>query len=114
MGRLRVLVADDQEYMRRAIVQLLGVEFDVVCAVGDGRKLVTTAIDLRPDVIVSSIQLPVLQARDRVVGRIPVSPVLQRALPSTGPRKLGSGKVRRIGTALHRERRRDNRSAESR
>jgi DNA-binding NarL/FixJ family response regulator len=60
MNKLRVLVADDHEEMRWTIVKTLLGHFDVVGAVGDGRKLVETAIALQPDVIVSDVAMPML------------------------------------------------------
>ncbi len=59
-AKLRVLVADDHEQCRWAISNLLRDGFDVVAAVGDGRKLVDAAMLLAPDVIVSDISMPFL------------------------------------------------------
>jgi DNA-binding NarL/FixJ family response regulator len=58
--RLRVLAADDHEQCRWALDRLLGIAFEVVASVGDGRKVVDSAIALAPDVIVSDIAMPVL------------------------------------------------------
>ena len=58
--KLRVLVADDHEQCRWAIVNLLRVEFEVVAAVADGRNLLHAAMSLLPDVIVSDISMPLL------------------------------------------------------
>jgi CheY-like chemotaxis protein len=55
---LRILVADDHERMRDCIVGVLRMEFDVIGAVCDGNELVTAAITLKPDVIVSDICMP--------------------------------------------------------
>ena len=60
MNKLRVLVADDHEEMRWAIVKALLGHFDVVGAVADGRRLVEAAIVLQPDVIVSDVAMPML------------------------------------------------------
>jgi len=59
-AKLRVLVADDHEQCRWAIVNLLRVEFEVVAAVADGRNLLDAAMSLLPDVIVSDISMPLL------------------------------------------------------
>ncbi len=59
-AKLRVLVADDHEQCRWAIVRLLRVEFEVVAAVADGSRLVDAAMSLLPDVIVSDIHMPLL------------------------------------------------------
>ena len=67
--KLRVVIADDHEEWRWAMAQILGADYDVVAAVGDGKKLIHTAMGLLPDVIVSDISMPVLsgvQAMDRL------------------------------------------------
>lgn len=60
-GRLRVLVADDNEDVRLAIFKLLdAAEFDIVAAAASGRELVDAAVALEPDVIVSDLMMPSL------------------------------------------------------
>ena len=58
--RLRVLVADDEEVLRKAIVRLLEETFAIVGQVSTGRELVTAAVELRPDVIVSDLTMPLM------------------------------------------------------
>src|SRR6185369_1049437 len=58
--RLRVLVADDEEFLRRAIVRLLEDTFTIVGQVSTGRELVSAAVELRPDVIVSDLEMPLM------------------------------------------------------
>ena len=60
MDKLRVLIAEDREELRATIIELLRAEFTVVGDVGDGQKLVETASSLKPDIIVSDIDLPLL------------------------------------------------------
>ena len=55
---MRVLVADDSLELRNAIVRLLHDTFEVVGSVSTGRDLVDAAISLRPDVIVSDLEMP--------------------------------------------------------
>jgi len=57
---IRILIAEDHEYMRGQLIRLLDIEFRVVDAVADGRSLVSAAIALKPDVIVSDVCMPVL------------------------------------------------------
>jgi DNA-binding NarL/FixJ family response regulator len=57
----RVLVVDDQELVRaglRAILETNGV--DVVGEAGDGEEAVELARDLRPDVVLMDVRMPVL------------------------------------------------------
>src|ERR1700757_3017606 len=60
MRKLRVLVADDHERMRLAIVQVLSKNFKIVGVAGDGEQLVDSAVSLNPDVIVTDISMPFL------------------------------------------------------
>ena len=58
MPKQRVLVAENHEEMRWAIIELLHKPFQVVAAVCDGEELVQAANCLLPDVIVSDIFMP--------------------------------------------------------
>jgi DNA-binding NarL/FixJ family response regulator len=60
MGKIRVLLADDHEAVRERVRGLLGEDFEVVGAVGDGREAVIAALRLDPDVLVIDISMPVL------------------------------------------------------
>ena len=60
MGRLRVLIADDNDSVRAAVGRLLDDTFELVDAVATGRELVDAALVHRPDVIVSDLDMPAL------------------------------------------------------
>jgi DNA-binding NarL/FixJ family response regulator len=60
MARPRVLLADDHRLLREAFAQLLEPDCEVVGAVGDGRALLAAAQELRPDVVVLDIAMPLL------------------------------------------------------
>jgi DNA-binding NarL/FixJ family response regulator len=60
MLRSKVLVADDHTIVAQGIGSLLQNEFELIGIVNDGRKLVETARQTRPDVIISDIAMPVL------------------------------------------------------
>jgi CheY-like chemotaxis protein len=59
-GRLRVLVAEDNDDLRNSVLELLGPMFEIVGAVSTGRELVDAAVTLKPDVIVSDLMMPSL------------------------------------------------------
>jgi DNA-binding NarL/FixJ family response regulator len=59
-GRLRVLVADDCDRIREAIVLYLDTQFEIVAAVSTGVDLVEAALAVNPDVIVSDVSMPLL------------------------------------------------------
>ena len=56
----RVLLADDHTLLLGALEKLLSEECDVVGQVSDGRALVAAAEELKPDVIVLDISMPLL------------------------------------------------------
>jgi len=62
--RPRVLLADDHRLVVEACVSLLEPECKVLGIVADGRTLLSTALALRPDVIVLDIGMPLLNGLD--------------------------------------------------
>lgn len=57
MNRLRVLLAEDHAETAARLRKLLGVDFDVIATVEDGRALVDASERLSPDVIVTDIAM---------------------------------------------------------
>ena len=62
--RPRILIADDHALIAELCKRLLEAEFEVVGTVGDGRALVRAAADLKPDVIVVDVAMPLLNGID--------------------------------------------------
>ena len=58
MYRPRVLLAEDHAETAARLRKLLGVDFDVVASVEDGRALVDASERLSPDAIVADIDMP--------------------------------------------------------
>jgi DNA-binding NarL/FixJ family response regulator len=64
MRQPRVLLADDHRMLREVFAQLLQSQCEIVGAVADGRALLDAALELRPDVVVLDIAMPLLNGID--------------------------------------------------
>jgi DNA-binding NarL/FixJ family response regulator len=64
MNRAKILLADDHVLIAQALEHLLRAEFDVVGTVSDGRALLKEAGELKPDVVVVDIGMPLLNGLD--------------------------------------------------
>ncbi|MFD7258681.1 response regulator [Streptomyces sp. NPDC059874] len=75
---IRVLIADDQPLVRRGLALILGPdpEFEVVGEAEDGARAVALAAELKPDVVVMDIRMPVLDG-------VKATEELARTLPET-------------------------------
>src|SRR6478672_3299406 len=60
----RVVIADDHRMIVEALQKLLEADCSVVGSVTDGRALLAAARDLRPDVIVLDVAMPLLNGLD--------------------------------------------------
>ena len=73
-SRPRILIADDHVLVAEAIQKLLSLEFEVVCAVHDGRSLMQAVEKHVPDVVLADISMPVLNglhAAERIKRQFP-------------------------------------------
>jgi DNA-binding NarL/FixJ family response regulator len=64
INRPRILIADDHNLVAELCKTLLETEFNVVGTVSNGRALVRAAAELKPDVIVVDVAMPVLNGLD--------------------------------------------------
>jgi DNA-binding NarL/FixJ family response regulator len=61
-GAIRVLVVDDQRLMRDGIASLLGIQdgIEVVGTASNGQEALARAADLRPEVVLMDMRMPVM------------------------------------------------------
>lgn len=59
-SKLRVLIAEDNLSVLQETRNLLRHEFDLVATVGDGLRLIAAAEQLKPDIVVTDINMPEL------------------------------------------------------
>lgn len=81
MARLRILLADDHTLMRQGLRKLVEArsDWEVVAEAGDGREAVRYALELKPDVAVVDVAMPLLngiEATRQIVRRAPEVRVL--------------------------------------
>jgi DNA-binding NarL/FixJ family response regulator len=74
--RPRIVIADDHPIVADAFKHLLETEFDVVAVVHDGRQLIDTAREIKPDVITVDIGMPLLNGLEAALR-------IKRILPET-------------------------------
>ena len=64
MKRVRILLADDHAMICAGFRKLLEPEYEVVGSVGDGRALLRAAVDLKPDLVLVDVGMPLLNGLD--------------------------------------------------
>jgi DNA-binding NarL/FixJ family response regulator len=64
MAKARILVADDHTLIADAFKKLLEPEFEIVATVSDGRALLRTAYESKPDVAIIDLGMPLLNGAD--------------------------------------------------
>ena len=72
-SRRRVVIAEDETLIRMDLAEMLGEEgYDVVGQAGDGARAIELAEELRPDLVIVDVKMPVLDgisAAERIAGQ---------------------------------------------
>ena len=64
MARLRIVIADDHTMICAGFQKMLEPQYEVVGCVGDGRALLKAAAELKPDVVLLDVAMPLLNGLD--------------------------------------------------
>jgi len=64
MKRFRILLADDHTMMCAGLRKLLEPEYEVIGSVADGRALLKAASELKPDLVLVDVGMPLLNGLD--------------------------------------------------
>ena len=64
MAKARLILADDHTMVAEAFVKLLAENFDVVRVVSDGLTLLKEAPELRPQVVILDLGMPLLNGME--------------------------------------------------
>lgn len=73
---IRILIADDSELTRVVLRDLLSQdkEIDVICEVCDGRAAVEKTAELKPDLVIMDVMMPVMDGLDAVAEIMAATP----------------------------------------
>ena len=87
LRKLRLLLGDDHTLVRHGMRKILEErkEWEVVAEVGDGREAISQAVELKPDVAILDIGMPLLNGIDatmQIVRRSPGTRVLMLSMHS--------------------------------
>lgn len=90
MGQLRILLADDHTVVRQGLRKILEARSDwtVVAEVGNGRDAVNQAEELKPDVAILDVAMPLLngiEATRQILKRSPATRVLVLTMHADEP-----------------------------
>jgi DNA-binding NarL/FixJ family response regulator len=64
MKRTTILLADDHAMICAGLRKLLEPEYEVIGCVGDGRALIKTAVEKKPDLVLVDVGMPLLNGLD--------------------------------------------------
>jgi DNA-binding NarL/FixJ family response regulator len=81
MGRLRIILADDDVLLREGIASLLDRSgFEVVCQVGNALELIDLVREHQPDVVIVDIRMPPTHTTEGLSAAL----AIREAFPATG------------------------------
>src|SRR5271170_4141318 len=101
MKRISVLLADDHVMFHAALRSLLEREYEVIGCVGDGRSLVRTALDLKPDLVLVDVGMPLLNGLDAWRELKSLLPRLKIIFLTMNPNPILAHEALRLGASAY-------------
>jgi two-component system, NarL family, response regulator NreC len=91
----RILIADDHESMRRTVRCLINTNpsWEICGEANDGRKVVTKAAELKPDLVLLDFKMPGangIEAGSEICSAMPTTPILMYTLYKTPELELAA------------------------
>ena len=74
MPKHRILIAEDHSLVADGLRALLGGEFEIVGVVANGLELLQAARNLRPDLVLTDVSMPLLNGLDALRGSSGTTP----------------------------------------
>jgi DNA-binding NarL/FixJ family response regulator len=99
MKRTRILLADDHTMICAAFKKLLEPEFEVVGSVGDGRALLKAVAELKPDLALLDVGMPLLNGLDAARELKKTNPALKLVFLTMNPDPDLATEALRIGAS---------------
>jgi DNA-binding NarL/FixJ family response regulator len=98
---IRVLVADDHDFVRAALVELLDASGDmtVVAECADGAQVVPAALRTAPDVVLLDLRMPRLTGLEAARALLEVRPDARVVVLTGSPSRSSAGEARQLGAA---------------
>jgi len=97
--KIAILLADDHTMICDGFRKLLQPEYEVVGAIGDGRALLEAAEELKPDLVLADIGMPLLNGLDAVRQLKKLMPRLKAIFLTMNPDSDVASEALRIGAS---------------
>lgn len=101
MKKVRILLADDHAMICAGFQKLLEPEYEVVGTVGDGRALLKAADELKPDLVLVDIGMPLLNGLDAARELKKRMPKLKLIFLTMNPDSDVASEALRIGASAY-------------
>lgn len=99
MRRISILVADDHTMVCEGLKRMLEPDFEVIACVQNGRALVKAATEMKPDLVVVDVGMPMLNGLDAARELKKLMPRLKLIFLTMNPDPDIAGEALRVGAS---------------